>query len=67
MTRIEAYTQLLMGKVVYIPKINQLPWRMLEDRSIVVGASHMDMTKHFLTMHTLANGWELYERTSKER
>lgn len=52
---------MLKGKVVYIPKVNQLPWRMLEDRSIVVGASHMDMTKHFLTMHTLANGWELYE------
>lgn len=61
MTRIEAYTQMLMGKAVYIPKINQLPWRMLDDRSIVVGASHMDMTKHFLTMYTLANGCELYE------
>ena len=61
MTRIEAYTQMLLGKAVYIPKINQLPWRMLEDRSIVVGASYMDMTKHFLTMYTLANGWELYE------
>ena len=61
MTRIEAYAQLLMGKAVYIPKINQLPWRMLEDRRIVVGASHMDMTKQFLTMHTLANGCKLYE------
>lgn len=61
MTRIEAYTQMLMGKAVYVPKINQLPWRMLEDRSIVVGASHMNRTKHFLTMYTLANGWELYE------
>lgn len=61
MTRVEAYAQLLMGKTVCIPKVNQLPWIMLEDRSIVVGASHMDMTKHFLTMHTLANGWELYE------
>lgn len=61
MTRIEAYTQMLMGKAVYIPKVNQLPWRMLEDRSIVVGASHMDMTRQFLTMYTLANGWELYE------
>lgn len=61
MSRLEAYKHMLMGIAVYIPKINQLPWRMLEDRSIVVGASHMDMTKHFLTMHTLANGWELYE------
>ena len=61
MSRLEAYKHMLMGKAVYIPKINQLLWRMLEDRSIVVGASHMDMTKHFPTMHTLANGWELYE------
>lgn len=61
MTRIEAYTQLLIGKVVFIPRVMNKPWRMLEDRSIVVGASHLDMTQHFLTMHTLANGWELYE------
>lgn len=66
MTRVEAYAQLLMGKAVCIPKINQVPWVMLEDRSIVVGASNMVMTKHFLTMHTLANGWELYEEISKE-
>lgn len=61
MTRVEAYAQLLMGKAVCIPKINQVPWVMLEDRSIVVGASNMVMPKHFLTMHALANGWELYE------
>lgn len=66
MTRIEAYTQLLMGKVVYIPRVMNKPWRMLEDRRIVVGTGY-DMTVHFLTMHNLANGWELYERTSKER
>lgn len=61
MSRIEAYTQLLLGNVVYMPKFSQLPWRMLEDRRIVVGASHIDRTKDFLTLHTLANGWELYE------
>ena len=61
MTRIEAYTQMLMGKVVCIPKVNNLPWRMLEDRRIVVGDRHMDMTDYFLSIYVPNNGWELYE------
>lgn len=61
MTRTEAYAQLLMGKVVCIPKVNNLPWRMLEDRRIVVGDRHMDMTDYFLSIYVPNNGWELYE------
>lgn len=66
MTRIEAYTQLLMGNLVSHTSIPSDPWSLTPDRRIIIDFGSLEFTDEFMNFTMYKDGWSLYERTSKD-
>lgn len=63
MTRIEAYAQLLMGKLVSHSSIPGDPWSLTPDRRIVIDFGNLEFTAEFMNFTIYKDGWSLYVKT----
>lgn len=67
MTRIEAYRYMLEGGIIVHPFMGDRPICLAKDRHIREDYTGFGVNNAFMYDVHLADGWEPYEGTSKER
>lgn len=65
MTRIEAYAHMLQGGKVMHTSVHGVYWHMTNNRRIVIDAGVLEFTDAFLNFPQYAEGWEIYDSTSR--
>lgn len=65
MNRIEAYAHMLQGGKVVHSSVPDVYLQIADNRVIVVGDSVFEFTNEFLQFSQYAEGWEIYDSTSR--